>query len=50
MTLKTRDGKKRGAEVALGAVFKMLGYETKKEVLPYFLPEIKNWHGKKLVI
>jgi len=48
LMLKTRDGNKRGAEVALGAVFRALGYAIKKDVRPYFFPEINNWAGKKV--
>ena len=48
LMLKTRDGNKRGAEVALGAVFRALGYIIKKDVRPYFFPEINNWAGKKV--
>ena len=45
MVLKVRDGHKRAAEVALGAMFKALGYKIEKSVQPYFLPTITNWAG-----
>ena len=48
MTLKTRDGDKRGAEVALCAVLHALGYQIPKTVRPYADREIYNWSGKKV--
>ena len=48
LMLKTRDGNKRGAEVALGAVCKALGCPMTAEVQPYFMPEITNWAGTKV--
>ena len=46
--LKTRDGSRRGAEVALGAVIKLLGFDFVPSVLPYFEPDIYNWAGTKV--
>ena len=48
LMLKTRDGSKRGAEVALGAVVKLLGFDLVPAVLPYFEPDIYNWAGTKV--
>jgi len=43
--VKARDGNKRAAEVALGAVIDCLGYETPATLRPYFQPELRNWAG-----
>ena len=48
LMLKTRDGNKRGAEVALGAVIRALGYDVPPSVMPYFMPDITNWAGTKV--
>ena len=48
LMLKTRDGSKRGAEVALGAVIKMLGFDVPSSLQPYFAPDITNWAGAKV--
>ena len=48
LMLKTRDGSKRGAEVALGAVIKMLGFDVPSSLQPYFAPDITNWAGTKV--
>ena len=37
--LKARDGSKRGAEVALGAI-RIMGYPVFEDVKPYFRPQI----------
>ena len=46
LTLKTRDGNKRGAEAALGAVIHILGYDAQPELEPFFAPILKNWAGE----
>ena len=46
--LKVRDGHKRAAEVALGAVIRALGYDVPEDVRPYFQPDIYNWAGAKV--
>ena len=43
--LKARDGNKRGAEVALGAVIRALGYAAPPSLAPYFTPLVYNWAG-----
>lgn len=48
LMLKARDGSKRGAEVALGAVLKIMGYPVFEDVKPYFRPQILNWAGSKV--
>ena len=48
MTLKTRDGNKRGAEVALCAVLQALGYRIPKTVSRYGMRDLYNWSGKKV--
>lgn len=45
LMLKTRDGSKRGAEVALGVVFQALGLQIDARVEPFFSPIICNWAG-----
>jgi L-asparaginase II len=45
LVLKVRDGHNRGAEVALGAVLHMLGYEHDNRLDPHFKPVIKSWTG-----
>ncbi|XDZ66481.1 asparaginase [Alphaproteobacteria bacterium LSUCC0684] len=46
LMVKTRDGNKRGAEVAIGAVIHALGYDHPDEVRPFFRPGLKNWAGE----
>ena len=48
MTLKSRDGDKRGAEVALCAVLQALGYQIPKTVRRYSTRDIYNWSGEKV--
>ena len=48
LMLKARDGSKRGAEVALGAIFKIMGFPISEDVEPYFRPQILNWAGSKV--
>ncbi len=48
LMLKVRDGHKRAAEVALGAVIRALGYDVPEDVRPYFQPDIYNWAGAKV--
>jgi len=48
LLLKTRDGNKRGAEAALGAVLHILGYEEKPELDQFFNPTLKNWAGEEV--
>ena len=48
LMLKVRDGQKRAAEVALGAVIRALGYDVPEDVRPYFQPDIYNWAGAKV--
>jgi len=48
LMLKTRDGSKRGAEAALGAVIKALGFDIPSSLLPYFEPSLYNWAGTKV--
>ena len=43
--VKARDGNKRAAEVALGAVINTLGYDVAEALNPYFYPKLKNWAG-----
>ena len=43
--VKARDGNKRGAEVAIGAVIRALGYPIKKPVKGFFQPKLLNWAG-----
>ena len=46
--VKTRDGNKRGAEVAIGAVFRALGYPIEKSVKGFFQPKLLNWAGDEV--
>jgi len=48
LMVKTRDGNKRGAETAIGAVIHALGYEHPDEIRPYFQPKLKNWAGEEV--
>ena len=48
LMLKTRDGNKRGAEVALGAVIGAIGYEMPDVLIPYFTPILRNWAGTEV--
>ena len=43
--VKVRDGNKRGAEVAIGAVIRALGYPIEKSVKGFFQPTLLNWAG-----
>ncbi|MGC6518382.1 MAG: asparaginase [Candidatus Puniceispirillaceae bacterium] len=45
MMLKARDGNKRGAEVALGAICNMFGYQGDESAKAYFHPKLTNWAG-----
>lgn len=45
LMVKTRDGNKRGAETAIGAVIHALGYDLPQDVMPFFQPVLKNWAG-----
>ena len=44
--IKVRDGNKRGAEVALGAVIQMLGYRMHTSLAEFFEPKLRNWAGE----
>ena len=44
--IKVRDGNKRGAEVALGAVIQTLGYEMQDSLADFFEPTLRNWAGE----
>ena len=44
-TVKARDGNKRGAEVAIGAVINAFGYPIEKSVKGFFQPKLLNWAG-----
>lgn len=46
--LKARDGNKRGAEVAIGAVIRALGYPTDGLVKNFFEPKLLNWAGEEV--
>ena len=46
--LKARDGNKRGAEVAIGAVIRALGYPTDGLVKNFFKPKVLNWAGEEV--
>ena len=45
LMLKARDGHKRAAEAALGAVIHALGYPRHPELERFFCPNLKNWDG-----
>ena len=45
LMLKARDGHKRAAEAALGAVIHALGYPHHPELDRFFRPILKNWEG-----
>ena len=45
LMLKTRDGNRRGAEAALGAVMSWLGFAHDETCQPYFTPQLYNWAG-----
>ena len=45
MMLKARDGNKRAAEFALGAVIHALGYDSHERLDPFFKPVLRNWAG-----
>ena len=46
--VKTRDGHKRGAEVAIGAVIRALGYPIEGSVKDFFQPKLLNWAGDEV--
>jgi len=48
LMLKARDGSRRSAEAALGAVFKIMGYPVYEDVEQYFRPQIFNWAGTQV--
>lgn len=48
LMLKARDGNKRGAEVALGAIIDALGYDHDARLDPFFRPELRNWAGDQV--
>ena len=43
-----RDGNKRGAEVAIGAVIRALGYPIEESVKRFFQPKLLNWAGDEV--
>ncbi len=43
--IKVRDGNRRGAEVAIGAVIEAFGYPRKQSLKDFFRPKLKNWAG-----
>ncbi|MCE2517089.1 MAG: asparaginase [Alphaproteobacteria bacterium] len=48
MMLKTRDGNRRGAEAALGAVIAALGFPPDDRLTPFFAPVLRNWAGDEV--
>jgi len=46
--VKARDGSKRGAEVAIGAVIQALGYPVESSVDKFFHPKLLNWAGTEV--
>jgi len=46
--VKARDGNKRGAEVAIGAVIRALGYPIDESVEGFFQPKLLNWAGDEV--
>jgi len=46
--VKARDGNKRGAEVAIGAVIRALGYPIENSVKGFFQPTLLNWAGDEV--
>ena len=46
--VKARDGNKRGAEVAIGAVIRAFGYPMKESVTGFFQPKLLNWAGDEV--
>ena len=44
--IKVRDGNKRGAEVALGAIIQALGYQMHDSLTGFFKPTLRNWAGE----
>ena len=44
--IKVRDGNRRGAEVALGAVIQKLGYQIYDTLSDFFQPTLRNWAGE----
>lgn len=47
MMLKARDGNKRGAEAALGAIIHALGYDEHEALKIFFDPIQRNWAGEE---
>lgn len=43
--VKAKDGNKRGAEIAIDVVIKVLGYPINELVKGFFQPKLKNWTG-----
>ena len=46
--VKTRDGNRRGAEVAIGEVINAMGYQFSESLKKYFRPTIYNWAGSEV--
>jgi DNA-binding Lrp family transcriptional regulator len=46
--VKARDGNKRGAEVAIGAVIRALGYPIEESLKDFFQPKLFNWAGDEV--
>lgn len=46
--LKTRDGSRRGAEVAIGVIIRAFGYPVDPSLNRYFNPILKNWAGTEV--
>ena len=46
--VKARDGNKSGAEVAIGAVIRALGYPIEVSVKGCFQPKLLNWAGDEV--
>jgi L-asparaginase II len=46
--VKARDGNKRGAEVAIGAVIRALGYPIEDSIKGFFQPKLLNWAGDEV--
>ena len=46
--VKARDGQKRGAEVAIGAVIRAFGYPAHSSLIKFFQPKLLNWAGTEV--
>ena len=46
--VKARDGNKRGAKVAFGAVIRAPGYPVHASVKKFFHPKLLNWSGTEI--